>query len=267
MAHLLGALVWDPQIRGFVIVLTAFMILVGSVYLLLATNTGAKLGFLLAAAGFTGWCALMGWVWVIYGIGIKGQEPHWDVKEIVTGDVRSQSAVDKTESFPKGWEKLEVGDPLLGDAVATADRVLVPQTGAAGHGGEEAASAFKPVFQKPSDYTLVAGYRAGGEDYFVPGGYIKRESGFFQGWLHSPHYAVVQVQPVIPPPEIGGAPPEPVADPAQPVTNVVMVRNLGSLRVPSARFAMANTLAFAVLCLTLHRRDRAVMAARAATTG
>ena len=66
-AQLLAALAWDPQIRGALIVVTAFVILPGSVYLLLATNTGAKLGFLLAAAGFFGWMAVMGWVmdWVM----------------------------------------------------------------------------------------------------------------------------------------------------------------------------------------------------------
>ncbi|MEA3077950.1 MAG: hypothetical protein QOF60_2858, partial [Actinomycetota bacterium] len=90
---LLAALTWDPEIRGMLIVLTAFVLLPGSVYMLLATNTGAKLGFLLAAAGLTGWIAAMAWIWVVYGIGIKGPEPHWVVKEVVTGDVRANSAL------------------------------------------------------------------------------------------------------------------------------------------------------------------------------
>ena len=82
-SQLLAALAWDPQIRGALIVVTAFVILPGSVYLLLATNTGAKLGFLIAAAGFFGWMAVMGWIWVVYGIGIKGDAPTWHVEEVV----------------------------------------------------------------------------------------------------------------------------------------------------------------------------------------
>ena len=265
--QLIAALSWDPQVRGLLIVVTAFVILVGSVYLLLATNTGARLGFLLAAAGFTGWCALMGWIWVIYGIGIRGDDPHWEVKEVVTGELEAGSAIDKTQDFPKGWQKLEEGNPILGDAAAAADTVLLPESGAAagGHGGGAAAAPpFPPVFESTEEFVHVGGYRAGGEDYWIPGGYLERSETPFRGWLHQPHYAVVQVQPVIPQAEIGGPPTEPVPDPTKPVTNVVMVRNLGNLRQPSMFFGLANTIAFIVLCIVLHRRDKQIMAQRAA---
>ena len=53
------------------------VVLCGSVYLMLATNIGARLGFLLAVAGLFGWMMLMGIVWAIYGIGLKGREPTW----------------------------------------------------------------------------------------------------------------------------------------------------------------------------------------------
>ena len=49
---------------------------------------------------------------------------------------------------------------------------------------------------------------------------------------HPPHYAIVQVQPVVPagdPARRGAAPP--IADPDAPVVSVVMVRDLGSDRV------------------------------------
>src|SRR6476659_10749104 len=101
--HLLAALAWDPQIRGALIVLTAILILPGSVYLLLATNTGAKLGFLLAAAGLTGWMATMGWVWVVYGIGLKGDPPTWQPQEIVVGKLAERGTTSEAANFPKGW--------------------------------------------------------------------------------------------------------------------------------------------------------------------
>lgn len=266
--NLIAALSWDPQVRGFLIFLTSFVILVGSVYLLLATNTGARLGFLLAAAGLTGWCATMGWIWVMYGIGIRGEDPHWEVKEVITGDVAANSALEETERFPQGWEKLEDGNPILGDATAAADAVLLGESGGeGGHGGEAAAApAFPAVFDEAEDFVHVGGYRTGGEDYWVPGGYLERNETPFRGWLHQPHFAVVQVQPVLPQADIGGAPAEPVADPAQPVTTVVMERNLGNLRQPSMFFAIANTIAFAVFCVLLHRRDKAIMATRNAGT-
>ena len=267
----LAAFAWDPQVRGFVIVLTSVVILIGSVYLLLATNVGAKLGFLLAFAGLTGWCAVMGWIWVVYGIGIKGHEPHWVPQEIVTGDLRTASALKPTKTFPQEWRKLEEGDPILGDATATADRVLVAQTGGGGHGGEAAGGGDElnvpPPFEKSSEYVLVGGYAVGGEDYFLPGGGLERSSGFFQGWLHQPHYAVIQVRPALPVvDDPNAAPQEPQPDPSKPVMSVVMLRDLGNLRQPSAFFGFAFTLLFAVTCLALHRREQAVMAARAGRT-
>lgn len=266
VAGVLAAFAWDPQVRGFLIVLTGFTILVGSIYLLLATNAGARLGFLLAAAGLSGWCALMGWIWVVYGIGIKGPEPHWIVKEIVTGDLSAQSALPVTNDFPKGWRKLPDGDPILGDASATADKVLVAQT-AAPTAGRTAAPVQKvnvqPMFQNAAEYIVVGGYDEGGEDYFIPGGHLERNHGFFRGWLHKPHYAVIQIRPVLPEPAIGGAPPAPTADPAAPPVDVVMIRDLGRLRQPSALFALSFSIAFGVITYTLHRRDKEAMAARA----
>ena len=52
--------------------------LCGSIYLILATNLGARLGFLVTLAGLTGWLLLMGIIWMIYGIGLKGPEPSWE---------------------------------------------------------------------------------------------------------------------------------------------------------------------------------------------
>ena len=266
-----AALSWDPQIRGFLIVVTAFAILVGSVYLLLATNLGTKVGFLIAAAGLTGWLAVMGWIWVAYGIGIKGPTPHWEVEDVLTGDVRALSDLEAANTFPQGWERMEEGNPLLGDAAATAEHVLIPQTGGGHEAGAEEPSPFEPIFEDTDEYTLVGGYRTGGEDYFIPGGFLERNDSPFPGWLHQTHYAVIQVQPVIAQPEVdgafalGGAPPTPVADPAQPTTSVVMVRNLGALRWDNIKFSSAFSILFLVICYTLHRRDKEIMALRAAT--
>ncbi|HEX7167142.1 MAG TPA: hypothetical protein VF230_09190, partial [Acidimicrobiales bacterium] len=189
---------------------------------------------------------------------------------IITGELAANSGIEETEDFPRRWEKLETGNAILGDATAAADKVLVPETeGEGGHGasggGTETATHFEPVFEDADDYIVVGGYRTGGEDYWLPGGYLERSETPFRGWLHQPHLAVVQVQPVIEQQEgLGGAPAEPVADPTQPVTSVVMERNLGNLRQPSALFGLANTIAFVVLCIALHRRDKQIMANRAA---
>lgn len=267
MTTLVAALSWDPQIRGALIVITGVTILMGSVYLLLATNTGARLGFLIAACAATGWMAVMGWVWVAYGKGIIGQEPHWVVKEAVTGSLANQNTLDAVDGYPNGWKTLKPGDPELGDASSTADRVLTPPTGTPTAGastGQVATTPITPVFKATTDYTLVKAYEKGGDAYFIPGGYFVRNQTPLKGWLHAPHYAVVEVAPIIVQPSITGAPPKATPDPSKPITSVVMVRDLGSLRFPSTMFAIANSLLFGLIVWQLHRRDKIVMAARAA---
>jgi hypothetical protein len=279
-AHLLAALAWDPQIRGALIVVTAFAILPGSVYLLLATNTGAKLGFLIAAAGLTGWMAVMGWIWVVYGIGIKGDPPTWHVEEVVTGNVAERGTTEEAAGFPDGWRKLKPGDAVLGDASAASDKVLAPSTSPPAHGETAEAPAIAPVFDDPSDYVHVGGYARGGENYWIPGGGLASETEvgnhgtnpfakvverLKRGPFHAPHYAVIQVGPLLEQPDLGGAPPKPVADPTKPVVSVVMVRNLGNLRFPSMMVAISMSIVFSLIANALHRRDKELMAARRAT--
>ncbi|MHB1139635.1 MAG: hypothetical protein ACYC2O_11820 [Microthrixaceae bacterium] len=79
---LLSAISFDPTIRGILVVLVAVGVLIGSIYLIIATNTGLRNGFLIAMAALTGWCMSMGIVWTLYGIGMVGQSPSWTAKEI-----------------------------------------------------------------------------------------------------------------------------------------------------------------------------------------
>ena len=269
-AHLLAALTWDPQIRGALIVITAFLILPGSVYLLLATNTGAKVGFLLAAAGLTGWMATMGWIWVVYGIGLKGDPPTWKPQEIVVGDIAEKGTTSEAAAFPKGWSELKTGDAILGDASAAADKALVPADAAAEGAAEEPPVA--PVFDDATEYVHVGGYAKGGENFWIPGGGLKSktEKGNFgtnplnkiyvrlkRGPFHSPHFAVIQVQPVKDKTAVKLEP-----DTTKPVYSVVMVRDQGFLRQPSLKIAIAMTIIFSIIANALHRRDKEIMAAR-----
>ena len=45
------AINWEPELRGILIVIIAVAVLCGSVYLVLGTNLGARLGFLVALSG------------------------------------------------------------------------------------------------------------------------------------------------------------------------------------------------------------------------
>jgi hypothetical protein len=242
MHALAFALNWDPELHGLVVVALALLLLPGTVYLLLATNLGARVGFILAVAGFFGWMALMGIVWTIYGIGLKGNANAWKVKETVSGSVsRSPNVV--LDGFPSGWKKLPLDTPETAEAVAAADPVLAPPT-ASGKTGPYASS---------SDYLLVGAYEKGGQKYLLGWSHPPE----FVGIQHKPHYLVVVVQKVTKQQTVAGQPPpKATVDPTQAPTAVLMVRDLGTLRQPAAVLAVASLLAFGVCCYTLHRRDK-----------
>lgn len=94
--HIIAGLGWDPAIRGILSVLTGVVVLMGSVWLLLATNTGARLGMLLSLAGLAGWMTILTLLWWIQppGIGPRGgNEPKWvPVEIVVEGDDPARTA-------------------------------------------------------------------------------------------------------------------------------------------------------------------------------
>jgi hypothetical protein len=249
MVHTLGfVLNWEPELRGLFIVLLAIVILPGSVYLLIATNLGARVGFLIAAAGIFGWMTVMGIVWTVYGIGLKGPAAEWKVQETVVGNVaESPSAV--LDGFPKGWHAIPLDSAETAEAAAAADPVLAPA----------ADSGKKGIFTSSSDFLPVKAYEKGGERYF-PGWDHPPD---FLAIKHKPHYLALQVQKVVKQATVPGqAPPKAQPDPSAPVVSVLTVRDLGALRQPAAVTAVSCGTLFVLLVWTLHRRDREAWAKR-----
>ena len=262
LVPIISALEWDPTVRGLLIVLAAVAILPGSVFLLLSTNLGARLGFLIALTAFFGWMTVQGLVWWVFAQGNRGRQPHWEPQEVITGDLLEQTTVEPVnDGFPEGWKPLEVGGTVLGDAQASADAVLAASAAesaaAGGHGGEAAAEEehsgprFEAPFDAPTDYLLVDAYEKGGESEM-----------FF--W-HAPHYTVIRVAPVeeVEVPE-GAPPPRPEIDRTKPLTSVVLLRDLGNVRHPPFMLFLSSGVIFGALLSILHRRDKEAMAARAA---
>jgi hypothetical protein len=143
------------------------------------------------------------------------------------------------------WSELAADDPKRGEAQASAS---------AGIAGEHAAI---PMFEEEADYVVVDAYDKGG-----------RGSSFFDKnipWSHPPHYAIIQVQKAKEVEvEFGTTPPKPEADPSAPVISVILERDLGDKRLPPFLVATGSAIIFGVLCNVLHRRDKVLMAARAA---
>ncbi len=110
-AVILGGISWEPEIRGALVVLVGGTVLFGSVFLLLTTNTGNRLGALNALAGFFGWMFILGVIWWIYGFGLIGNAPTWEPKELVFGDL-SDATIGNVE---------DLGNATLVDAPTLVD--------------------------------------------------------------------------------------------------------------------------------------------------
>ncbi len=74
---------------------------------------------------------------------------------------------------------------------------------------------------------------------------------------HPTRYGVVQVQEVVFQLLIPGQPPpRPIVDESKPVISVIMIRDLGNLRLKPALVTLGSLLIFSALCLYLHERDK-----------
>ncbi len=85
-ASALGAISFDNEIRGLLTVLLGSAILMGSVWLIISTNTGFRLGTLIAISAIFGWTVMMAFLWALYGIGLQGARPTWEVQAIHIGN-------------------------------------------------------------------------------------------------------------------------------------------------------------------------------------
>jgi hypothetical protein len=263
MSTALLAINWEPELRGVLTVIIAVAALMGTVYLVLGTNLGARLGFMVAFAALAGWMSLMGGVWWMYGIGLKGAAAEWKpvegrtvIQEIdllhqagaldapidftaADDSVKAAAALD-TQLTGEGWRKVADSAPEFGQAEAAAGVFLE----------EEGAFAI-------GQFDVTAVYEIGGEAYPKP---LGKELDQIAFW-HHPYYTLVEVAPFVPlRDEPGRAPITPEINTSLQRQYVYMVRDLGSLREPAAYICLGSSTVFLAMCWMLHRRDRFVAA-------
>lgn len=285
LLHTLAGIAWDPQLRGFLATAVGVVVLMGSVYLLLVTNIGARLGFLLASAAFFGWLTIMGGVWWVYGtIGMLGEAPRWEVVETVYPGT-ANAALDEahgldTSGLPPAEELNDLTPEELAeirpDLEAGLDGwLLLPESNRSF--GEAKAAVDEYIAEHPDaeleletaeDYIATYAFERGGkerlpEDPSRIDRLVKKLKTTFVQLTHPPRYAIIQLQPVIKQTaEPGQPPPTPEADPDKPVVSVIMERNLGDVRFPGAMLTIFSGIMFGVLCVQLHRRDQRVAEVR-----
>jgi hypothetical protein len=228
---------WNPTILGVLVVLSAIGLFCGSVYLLLGTNLGARLGFLVAFASLTGFMVLLTTLWWSSGnSGIDpphGHSPNWRVVEVVANPAQSKIAAAR-EALTKGTPADETELANLRPAL---DAALVHTAPIA-----NTPSAPQPLaqFDASLDYlTDFKGYKTS-----VIGGGTKNV------FWHNPRYAAVQFCPTNPdsPPGV-----TPTCDPLQDSQYAILSYDFGSLREPVVfQFWLPSVLLFGLSLLGLH---------------
>jgi hypothetical protein len=267
----MGALVaigWQPELRGILIVIIAVFVFMGSTYLILSTNLGARLGFLVAFAALAGWMFIMGATWWSYGKGLLGPDPSWagavagqtvlQTPAAVNGsgavdapvavearaDPASSSKAVDDQFVKEGWKQLDSSLPSYQQAGAAAS-VLLEETKALANGEFQVVNVFNKGGQRSPQ---------------LWGSKLD-----FLAFFHTPHYAVVEVAPlVVQRDEPGRAPAKPEIDTTRPHQYVYMIRDLGARRKPAGFITVGSLMVFLVTCRLLHVRDRRVQVNRAA---
>ncbi|WP_420445539.1 hypothetical protein [Candidatus Poriferisodalis sp.] len=269
-SNLLGIVRWDPVLTGYLAVILAVAVLCGSVYLLLATNLGVRLGFLVAWTGLWGWMLLMSITWWVFGIGWIGSQPGWNVLQVATNpavvpteEVQQLSAYG-LEGLPPDWIVVDEADVR-----SAADSHVVCNDA----DPRRLLAVNSCIFSAATDYFTHRVVVTGGERYRplgIPDNVITQ---YFFPSRGRPNYAVVQIQPFAPVADVDPNRldeedevilPQAEIDDDAPVYSVVMVRNHGSVRLRPALLSIFSALLFGLGCYHLHRRDQAIWAVREA---
>ncbi len=117
MNAVLALVSWDPAIRNILALAVGILILVGSVALLISTNTGPRTGVLIVLTALFGWMTIMGLIWWMYSGspaslgGMKGTPAHWRVVNVNVGDLK-QDPLDKARQLPVPDDQAKVAQIL-----------------------------------------------------------------------------------------------------------------------------------------------------------
>jgi len=236
---------WYPTVLGILVVVAGIGLFCGSIYMLLGTNLGARLGFLVAFTGLAGFMVILSTLWVTTASPLntlKGRIPAWKVQQFVPSLDKAQDPAARKVTKKEKVDTIEAANVK---AAVDARLVTVQPTAIVKPTAEMNKFA---KFDKVTDYITPVTYEVGGSDpKFLS----------FQ-YTHKPLTAIVQVcgvKPIDTP--FGVPPPKPECDPTSPKNGyVILSRDLGQLRLPPVLALISSGVLFGLGLLGLHWRER-----------
>ena len=240
---------WYPTILGVLVVIAAVVLFLGTIYILLGTNLGARLGFLIAFTGLAGFMVVLTLLWMTTASPLntlKGRIPQWKVQEVITAPEKS-----KTTDVHNIKQKSNIADATEASNVkAAVDAALVTKqsTPTVEYTPNDNRYA---KFGNVTNYQILQTWEIGGSN-----------PQFWMGeFTHTPEYAVVQFCQVVDQTEAQpfGLPPlPPECDNSEDAISgyVVLFRDLGSLRFPAFVAFFISVILFGLGLLALHWREK-----------
>ena len=241
--------IWYPTILGVLVVVAAVVLFLGSIYVLLGTNLGARLGFLIAFTGLAGFMMLLSLLWCTTASPLntlKGRIPQWKVQEVIASPQKSKTS-DVHDIKQKRFqaEATEAANVKAAVDAALVTKVSTPTVEYTPNDNRFAK------FEDVTKYQILQTWEIGGS-----------KPQFWKGeFTHTPQYAVVQFCQVLDTSQsqpFGLPPLPPQCDNSADAKAgyVVLFRDLGSLRVPPfVAFGMSAIL-FILGLFGLHWRER-----------
>jgi len=237
--------IWYPTILGILVVVFAILLFCGSLYLLLATNVGARLGFLVAFTCLMGFMVILTSLWITTASPLntlKGRIPGWDAIEVVKQLDNAKTA--EVRDIKKDGREVSTIEAANVKAAADENLIAVEALPSEAQVAQQAFARFQAV----TEYKVLNTYEIGGSepnplDFEV---------------THTPLFAVVEFCKVVTPEyPFGTVPPAPTCTSSPGDRSfLVLQRDLGSLRVPPIVAFISSVLLFGLGLLALHWREK-----------
>lgn len=243
---------WYPTILGVLVVVSAVLLFVGSIYLILGTNMGARLAFLATFSALMGFMVVLTGLWITTASPLntlRGSVPAWEIKEVVSSP--QKSSIETVRTIKQDGIKVDTVEAA--NVKAAVDDGLVTKV-------DNAVEKFTPEDNQFAIYADVT-------DYLTTGTW--EIGGSSPSWLdgeftHTPKLAVVQFCGVAPNTQPFGVAPDtpecavPGSDEAADNGYVVLEFNLGDVRLPPI-IAFVSSIILFVLGLIMfgwYEKDR-----------
>jgi hypothetical protein len=252
-AELINKSIWYPTILGILVVVFAILLFGGSLYLLLSTNLGARLGFLVAFTAFTGFMVVLTSLWVVTASPLntlKGRIPSWKAVEVTK--TLAKAKTEEVRNITTAGTKVNTIEASNVKAAADENLIAVQALPSQAQVAQQAFARFQAV----TEYKVLNTYEIGGS---------KPNPLNFE-ITHTPKFAVIEFCEVVDPSTLvpfGVAPPPAQCKAGSDKSGfIVLKRDLGSLRIPAMVAWISSILLFGLGLLLLHWREKDERAAK-----